>query len=216
MAIEGDAAVVTADGVQRDPVSLQIFYASLAFIIIGVGFLKPNISSIVGQLYEKDDPRRDGGFTYFYMGINLGAMLASSIVGYLGQTFGWAYGFGLAGIGMLAGLITFRRGIHLLGNAGLPSDAQRLDRGRRRGAHTRAIDLCRRFDRRAGRVATRAVARTGRRSAVHRRRGDRRAVLSASRCCACRRSTATACSSRCSLPRYRWSSGRFSNRRAVR
>ncbi len=126
MAIEGDAAVVTADGVQRDPVALQIFYASLAFIIIGVGFLKPNISSIVGQLYEKDDPRRDGGFTYFYMGINLGAMLASSIVGYLGQTFGWAYGFGLAGIGMLAGLITFRRGVHLLGNAGLPSDAQRL------------------------------------------------------------------------------------------
>ncbi len=126
MAIEGDPARVTADGVQRDAVSLQIFYASLAFIIIGVGFLKPNISSIVGQLYEKDDPRRDGGFTYFYMGINLGAMLASSIVGYLGQTFGWAYGFGLAGIGMLAGLITFRRGIHLLGDAGLPSNANRL------------------------------------------------------------------------------------------
>ena len=126
MAIEGDAALVTADGVARDPVSLQIFYASLAFIIIGVGFLKPNISSIVGQLYGKDDPRRDGGFTYFYMGINLGAMLASSIVGYLGQTFGWAYGFGLAGVGMLAGLITFRRGIHLLGDAGLPADAKRL------------------------------------------------------------------------------------------
>jgi proton-dependent oligopeptide transporter, POT family len=126
MAIEGDAALVTADGVQRDPVSLQIFYASLAFIIIGVGFLKPNISSMVGQLYAKDDPRRDGGFTYFYMGINLGAMLASSIVGYLGQTFGWAYGFGLAGVGMLAGLITFRRGLRLLGDAGLPSDANRL------------------------------------------------------------------------------------------
>jgi proton-dependent oligopeptide transporter, POT family len=126
MAIEGDPAQVTADGVQRDAVSLQIFYASLAFIIIGVGFLKPNISSIVGELYEKDDPRRDGGFTYFYMGINLGAMLASSIVGYLGQTFGWAYGFGLAGVGMLAGLITFRRGMHLLGNAGLPTNANRL------------------------------------------------------------------------------------------
>jgi len=126
MAIEGDAAQVSADGVARDPVSLQIFYASLAFIIIGVGFLKPNISSMVGQLYGKDDPRRDGGFTYFYMGINLGAMLASSIVGYLGQTFGWAYGFGLAGVGMLAGLITFRRGIHLLGDAGLPSNAKRL------------------------------------------------------------------------------------------
>ncbi len=86
MAIEGDAARVTATGVERDTASLQIFYASLAFIIIGVGFLKPSISSIVGALYAKDDPRRDGGFTIFYMGINLGAMLASLIVGYLGQT----------------------------------------------------------------------------------------------------------------------------------
>jgi proton-dependent oligopeptide transporter, POT family len=112
--------------VQRDPVSLQIFYASLAFIIIGVGFLKPSISSIVGQLYGKDDPRRDGGFTFFYMGINLGAMLASLIVGYLGQTYGWAYGFGLAGFGMLAGLITFVRGQHLFEEAGLPSNPARL------------------------------------------------------------------------------------------
>ncbi|MCX7064568.1 MAG: oligopeptide:H+ symporter, partial [Proteobacteria bacterium] len=126
MAIEGDVAQVTAAGVQRDPVALQIFYASLAFIIIGVGFLKPSISSIVGQLYGKDDPRRDGGFTFFYMGINLGAMLASLIVGYLGQTFGWAYGFGLAGFGMLAGLITFVRGQHLFDDAGLPSDVAAL------------------------------------------------------------------------------------------
>ena len=126
MAIEGDVAQVTAAGVQRDPVSLQIFYASLAFIIIGVGFLKPSISSIVGQLYGKDDPRRDGGFTFFYMGINLGAMLASLIVGYLGQTFGWAYGFGLAGFGMLAGLITFVRGQHLFGEAGQPNDVAEL------------------------------------------------------------------------------------------
>ena len=72
--------------IERDPVALQTFYASLAFIIIGVGFLKPSISSIVGGLYAKNDPRRDGGFTIFYMGINLGAMLASLIVGYLGQT----------------------------------------------------------------------------------------------------------------------------------
>ena len=126
MAFEGEAATVTATGVHRDPASLQIFYASLAFIIIGVGFLKPNISSVVGQLYEKDDPRRDGGFTYFYMGINLGAMLASSIVGSIGQIYGWNYGFGLAGVGMLAGLITFLRGAHLLGDAGLPTDAKRL------------------------------------------------------------------------------------------
>ncbi len=126
MAIEGDPARVTAEGVQRDALSLQIFYASLAFIIIGVGFLKPSISSIVGALYSKDDPRRDGGFTFFYMGINLGAMLASLIVGYLGQTFGWAYGFGLAGFGMLAGLITFVRGQHLFEDAGLPSNPVKL------------------------------------------------------------------------------------------
>ena len=106
--------------------ALQTFYASLAFIIIGVGFLKPSISSIVGGLYAKDDPRRDGGFTIFYMGINLGAMLASLIVGYLGQTFGWAYGFGLAGLGMLAGLVTFVRGQHLFDAAGRPSDPGRL------------------------------------------------------------------------------------------
>jgi proton-dependent oligopeptide transporter, POT family len=128
MAIEGDAAVATPQGIERDPVSLQIFYASLAFIIIGVGFLKPSISNIVGQLYGADDPRRDGGFTYFYMGINLGAMLASLIVGYLGQTFGWAYGFGLAGVGMLAGLVTFVRGQHLFEGAGQPVDAAALRR----------------------------------------------------------------------------------------
>jgi POT family proton-dependent oligopeptide transporter len=126
MAIEGDPARVTVDGVERDAISLQIFYASLAFIIIGVGFLKPSISSIVGQLYGEGDPRRDGGFTFFYMGINLGAMLASLIVGYLGQTFGWAYGFGLAGVGMLAGLVTFVRGQHLFEGAGLPNDAAML------------------------------------------------------------------------------------------
>ena len=126
MAIEGDPARVTAAGVQRDAMSLQIFYASLAFIIIGVGFLKPSISSIVGALYGKDDPRRDGGFTFFYMGINLGAMLASLIVGYLGQTFGWSYGFGLAGFGMLAGLITFVRGQHLFEGAGLPGNPAHL------------------------------------------------------------------------------------------
>jgi POT family proton-dependent oligopeptide transporter len=127
MAIEGDPAVATADGVERDPLSLQIFYASLAFIIMGVGFLKPSISNIVGQLYGPGDPRRDGGFTFFYMGINLGAMLASLIVGYLGQTFGWAYGFGLAGVGMLAGLTTFVRGQRLLEGAGQPANPAALE-----------------------------------------------------------------------------------------
>jgi POT family proton-dependent oligopeptide transporter len=126
MAIEGEPARATAAGVERDPWSLQVFYASLAFIIIGVGFLKPNISSIVGQLYGPDDARRDGGFTIFYVGINFGATLAGVIVGYLGQTYGWSYGFGLAGVGMLAGLVTFIRGQRFFEGAGLPSNPERL------------------------------------------------------------------------------------------
>jgi len=88
----------------------QILYLSLAFIIIGVGFLKANISTTVGALYNENDPRRDGGFTIFYMGINLGAFLATLACGYLGQTYGWKYGFGLAGIGMTLGLIQYLMG----------------------------------------------------------------------------------------------------------
>lgn len=88
----------------------QILYLSLALIIIGVGFLKANISTTVGALYGENDPRRDGGFTIFYMGINLGAFLATLACGYLGQTYGWKYGFGLAGIGMTLGLIQYLTG----------------------------------------------------------------------------------------------------------
>ena len=83
----------------------QIFYLSLALIVSGVGFLKPNISTMVGALYEEGDPRRDSGFTIFYMGINIGAFTATLLCGYLGEQVGWAYGFGAAGIGMLFGLI---------------------------------------------------------------------------------------------------------------
>ena len=85
----------------------QIFYLSLALIVSGVGFLKPNISTMVGALYEEGDPRRDSGFTIFYMGINIGAFTATLLCGYLGEEVGWAYGFGAAGIGMLFGLIIF-------------------------------------------------------------------------------------------------------------
>ena len=85
----------------------QIFYLSLALIVSGVGFLKPNISTMVGSLYEEGDPRRDSGFTIFYMGINIGAFTATLLCGYLGEQVGWAYGFGAAGIGMLFGLIIF-------------------------------------------------------------------------------------------------------------
>jgi POT family proton-dependent oligopeptide transporter len=86
---------------------LNILYLSLALIIAGVGYLKANISTIVGSLYGVGDVRRDSGFTIFYMGINLGAFLASIACGYLGIQYGWKYGFGLAGIGMLLGLIIF-------------------------------------------------------------------------------------------------------------
>jgi len=80
MAFEGTAATEMADGtVVRDEFALQIFFFSLALIVLGVGFLKANISSIVGELYEKNDPRRDGGFTIFYMGINLGSLFATHL-----------------------------------------------------------------------------------------------------------------------------------------
>jgi proton-dependent oligopeptide transporter, POT family len=120
MAFEGEAAHLVDGEVVRDELALQFFYLSLALIIVGVGFLKPNISSIVGELYEPNDARRDAGFTLFYMGINLGAMVSALVCGYLGETYGWRYGFGLAGVGMLVGLITFVRGKRLLLGAGEP------------------------------------------------------------------------------------------------
>jgi len=126
MAVEGEPARAVGDGVVRDATSLAVFYASLALIIVGVGFLKPSISSIVGALYPPDDPRRDGGFTLFYMGINVGAATAALACGYLGKTYGWSWGFGLAGVGMLTGLVTFVRGRALLAGAGEPPDAARL------------------------------------------------------------------------------------------
>ena len=104
---------------------LSIFYLSLALIITGVGFLKANISTIVGSLYGPNDPRRDGGFTIFYMGINLGSVLATGLCGWLGQTYGWGYGFGLAGFGMLLGLIVFWKYQYLLeGRADPPCEKE--------------------------------------------------------------------------------------------
>jgi POT family proton-dependent oligopeptide transporter len=101
MAFEGEGSLG-----QNNPM-IDVFWAALAFIIVGSGFLKANISVIVGQLYPRTDIRRDGAYTIFYMGINVGAAVGTIIAGYLGQTYGWAYGFGAAGIGMLLGLIVF-------------------------------------------------------------------------------------------------------------
>ena len=115
MAYEGNAATQSVTGeITRDNVALQVFYFSLALIILGVGFLKANISSLVGELYAVGDKRRDSGFTLFYMGINLGSFLATIICVWLGEAYGWSYGFGAAGVGMLLGLITFISGKKLL------------------------------------------------------------------------------------------------------
>lgn len=94
------------------------FYAGLALIILGVGLLKPNISTMVGGLYKQGDIRRDKGFSIFYIGINLGSLLATFIVGYVGEKIGWHYGFGLAGIAMLFGLIVYLYGQKFLINVG--------------------------------------------------------------------------------------------------
>ncbi len=83
------------------------FYLALGLLIAGNGFFKPNISTMVGQLYAPGSPKRDGGFTIFYMGINLGAALSPLVCGYVGETYGWHYGFGLATIGMLTGVAIF-------------------------------------------------------------------------------------------------------------
>src|SRR5688572_19170671 len=110
MAVEGV-------GGQDDP-TINVFWMALAFIIVGSGFLKANISVMVGQLYKLTDIRRDGAYTIIYMGINVGAAIGTILVGYLGETIGWGYGFGLAGIGMLAGLIVFVLGKKALNGAG--------------------------------------------------------------------------------------------------
>jgi POT family proton-dependent oligopeptide transporter len=100
--------------------SIYAFYTGLVLIILGVGALKPNISTMVGGLYKQGDIRRDQGFTIFYIGINVGAFLASVIVGYVGETFGWHYGFGLAGIGMALGQTVFVLGQKYLQGVGDP------------------------------------------------------------------------------------------------
>jgi len=103
------AADYTLGVTDRDPFFVSVFYLALALIVMGVGYLKANISSIVGQLYEQGDPRRDPGFTLYYFGINFGSFLASIFCGALAAEYGWWAGFGLAGIGMAAGWLVFVR-----------------------------------------------------------------------------------------------------------
>jgi len=110
----------------RDKVGVDVFYLALSLIIMGVGFLKPNISTIVGQLYPQGDPRRDSGFTLYYYGINLGAFWAAVLCGFLGQTVGWWAGFGLAGVGMALGWVVFVLGKPLLEGHGEPPNPELL------------------------------------------------------------------------------------------
>src|SRR3954452_10701804 len=93
---------------------------ALGLLILGNGFFKPNISTMVGQLYPQGDPRRDGAYTIFYMGINLGAFFSPLVCGTLGERIGWHYGFGAAGVGMVFGLITFSAMQQTLGTGGYP------------------------------------------------------------------------------------------------
>ena len=95
------------------------FFMGLALIAIGTGLLKPNVSTMVGDLYPEGGARRDAGFSIFYTGINLGAFLGPILAGYLGENFSWHWGFGLAGLGMVIGLIQYRLGGKYLGSAGL-------------------------------------------------------------------------------------------------
>ena len=102
--------VFETDLLVQDTPALKVFFFALALITLGVGFLKPNISAIVGRLYGENDNRRDAGYTIYYMGINTGAFMAILLCGWLGESFGWNYGFGAAGIGMLIGLGSFLYG----------------------------------------------------------------------------------------------------------
>src|SRR5476651_375449 len=108
--------------------STNTFFLGLGLIVIGTGLLKPNVSTIVGSLYSEDDPRRDAGFSIFYMGINIGAFIAPLVCGYLGQRVNWHVGFAAAGVGMVCGVVQYAMGGRYLGEAGLhPAPASSPD-----------------------------------------------------------------------------------------
>lgn len=123
MALEGPAVI---DANNESSPFIQTFYGSLALIIVGVGFIKANISTIVGSLYERFDVRRDGAYTLFYMGINVGAFFGAIICGLLLEYKGFSWGFGAAGVGMLFGLLVFLRGKHLFNGRADPPDPELL------------------------------------------------------------------------------------------
>ena len=105
----------------------QSFFLGMGFLIIGCGFFKPNISSFLGRFYNENDSRRDGGYAIFYMGVNVGAFLGSALCGYLGQKVSWHLGFGIAGVFMVLGLITFLLNKSMLEGKGESPDQELLD-----------------------------------------------------------------------------------------
>lgn len=111
------------------------FFLGLILIICGTGLLKPNVSTVVGELYPEGGARRDAGFSVFYMGINLGAFFGPLVTGYLGEGYNWHWGFGAAGVGMVLGLIQYKMGAKYLGDAGnlkLDEPAEVVNRRSRR------------------------------------------------------------------------------------
>ncbi|WP_028080731.1 peptide MFS transporter [Solimonas soli] len=129
MAIEGHPARIVEGRIVRDAAALQVFYFALALIIVGVGFLKANVSTLVGRLYDEHDPRREAGFSIYYAGINVGGLFSGVACGWLADTYGWSYGFGAAGVGMLFGLLSFVLGQrHLLGRAEAPQPRRLRER----------------------------------------------------------------------------------------
>ena len=121
---------------------LTAFYLGLILIVLGTGLLKPNVSTMVGQLYSAEDQRRDAGFSIFYMGINIGAFLSPLICGYLAQRINWHLGFFAAGVGMVLGLIQYSIGGKHLGEAGLrPSPPESLEAAARQSRWVRMVSV---------------------------------------------------------------------------
>ncbi|MFM2361076.1 MAG: hypothetical protein RLY16_3069 [Bacteroidota bacterium] len=132
----GGILLATGSFVMAIPIQAS-FFIGMSIMIVGNGYFKPNISTIVGNLYKEDDARRDAGFSLFYMGINLGAALGGLICGYVGKEINWHIGFGIAGIFMLLGLTVFYKKQHTLGPIGLAPETPILTKSnlqRRNGA----------------------------------------------------------------------------------
>src|SRR4051812_44157264 len=110
--------------------SLTTFYLGLGFLISGNGFFKPNISSFLGRFYTENDPRKDAGYSIFYMGINIGAFLGSALCGYLGQKINWHLGFGVAGVFMILGLVVFLSFQRILEDKGHSPEPEKMQQKR--------------------------------------------------------------------------------------